>query len=48
MFLTTVNLQLAQVTGFNTKRGRLRDKLVLRKHDPIVLLIHFKIKSCFC
>uniref|UniRef100_A0A8C2KNX7 Large ribosomal subunit protein bL33m n=1 Tax=Cyprinus carpio TaxID=7962 RepID=A0A8C2KNX7_CYPCA len=44
MFLTTVNcetllVQMVSAAGtgycFNTKRGRLRDKLVLRKHDPI-------------
>ncbi|XP_056106711.1 39S ribosomal protein L33, mitochondrial [Rhinichthys klamathensis goyatoka] len=33
-----VQMMSAAGTGycFNTKRGRLRDKLVLRKHDPIV------------
>ncbi|XP_073683337.1 large ribosomal subunit protein bL33m [Garra rufa] len=33
-----VQMMSAAGTGycFNTKRGRLRDKMVLRKHDPIV------------
>ncbi|XP_055027776.1 large ribosomal subunit protein bL33m isoform X2 [Paramisgurnus dabryanus] len=33
-----VQMMSAAGTGycFNTKRGRLREKLVLRKHDPIV------------
>ncbi|XP_059376808.1 large ribosomal subunit protein bL33m-like [Carassius carassius] len=36
----TLLVQMVSAAGtgfcFNTKRGRLRDKLVLRKHDPIV------------
>ncbi|KAM9466547.1 large ribosomal subunit protein bL33m [Clarias gariepinus] len=36
----TVLVQMMSAAGtgycFNTKRGRLREKLVLRKHDPIV------------
>ncbi|XP_036449530.1 39S ribosomal protein L33, mitochondrial [Colossoma macropomum] len=36
----TVLVQMMSAAGtgycFNTKRGRLRDKLVLRKHDPFV------------
>ncbi|XP_043088682.1 39S ribosomal protein L33, mitochondrial-like, partial [Puntigrus tetrazona] len=35
----TLLVQMVSAAGtgycFNTKRGRLRDKLVLRKHDPI-------------
>ncbi|KAI5102630.1 39S ribosomal protein L33, mitochondrial [Silurus meridionalis] len=35
----TVLVQMMSAAGtgycFNTKRGRLREKLVLRKHDPI-------------
>ncbi|MBN3299066.1 RM33 protein, partial [Amia calva] len=36
----TVLVQMLSAAGtgfsFNTKRNRLREKLVLRKHDPIV------------
>uniref|UniRef100_A0A3B4XU60 Large ribosomal subunit protein bL33m n=1 Tax=Seriola lalandi dorsalis TaxID=1841481 RepID=A0A3B4XU60_SERLL len=36
----TILVQMVSAAGtgyfFNTKRNRLRDKLVLRKHDPIV------------
>uniref|UniRef100_A0A3B4V578 Large ribosomal subunit protein bL33m n=1 Tax=Seriola dumerili TaxID=41447 RepID=A0A3B4V578_SERDU len=35
----TILVQMVSAAGtgyfFNTKRNRLRDKLVLRKHDPI-------------
>lgn len=36
----TILVQMMSAAGtgfsFNTKRNRLRDKLVLRKHDPLV------------
>ncbi|XP_030642659.1 large ribosomal subunit protein bL33m [Chanos chanos] len=36
----TVLVQMVSAAGtgycFNTKRGRLREKMVLRKHDPFV------------
>ncbi|XP_066531306.1 39S ribosomal protein L33, mitochondrial [Hoplias malabaricus] len=36
----TVLVQMVSAAGtgycFNTKRGRLREKLVIRKHDPLV------------
>ncbi|XP_026857280.1 39S ribosomal protein L33, mitochondrial [Electrophorus electricus] len=36
----TVLVQMMSAAGtgycFNTKRGRLKDKLVIRKHDPLV------------
>ncbi|XP_044021870.1 large ribosomal subunit protein bL33m [Halichoeres trimaculatus] len=36
----TILVQMVSAAGtgyfFNTKRNRLRDKLVLRKHDPFV------------
>uniref|UniRef100_A0A8D3AWW7 Large ribosomal subunit protein bL33m n=1 Tax=Scophthalmus maximus TaxID=52904 RepID=A0A8D3AWW7_SCOMX len=44
MFLTTVNcttvlVQMMSAAGtgyfFNTKRNRLKDKMVIRKHDPL-------------
>uniref|UniRef100_A0A669C7F9 Large ribosomal subunit protein bL33m n=1 Tax=Oreochromis niloticus TaxID=8128 RepID=A0A669C7F9_ORENI len=38
--LLTILVQMVSAAGtgyfFNTKRNRLRDKLVLRKHDPFV------------
>ncbi|KAI7790296.1 mitochondrial 39S ribosomal protein l33 [Triplophysa rosa] len=41
-----VQMMSAAGTGycFNTKRGRLREKLVLRKHDPIGFR-HSKIRN---
>uniref|UniRef100_A0AAY4AFL7 Large ribosomal subunit protein bL33m n=1 Tax=Denticeps clupeoides TaxID=299321 RepID=A0AAY4AFL7_9TELE len=39
-YAQTVLVQMMSAAGtgycFNTKRGRLREKLILRKHDPFV------------